>query len=221
MPMSPRIARLATAAVLQLGALVLAHQLVYLARYGSRFGEALAHSGHGDAWTAAVVSAMVLGIGIAAMGATRLIRLGVLVRGRGLAPSDGRGQGSLELAALVRAWLRLAPRMALLSLVLLTVQENAEQLSVGTAMAGPGILFSRDYAGGAWIAIGVALVVSLVVALFEWRRDALLARLRAARTSFARHARAARRPSSRLVQPVESELGRRSALRAPPAGAAA
>jgi len=43
--MAPRIRRLATAGVLQLGALVLAHQLVYLARYGSLYGEALVHAG--------------------------------------------------------------------------------------------------------------------------------------------------------------------------------
>ena len=52
--MAARIGWLAALAGLQLVALVLAHDLTFLARYGSRFGEALAHAGHGETWSAAV-----------------------------------------------------------------------------------------------------------------------------------------------------------------------
>ena len=45
--MPGRIAALLAAAPLQMVALVLAHALVFLARYGSRFNEALVHAGHG------------------------------------------------------------------------------------------------------------------------------------------------------------------------------
>jgi hypothetical protein len=215
--MAPRIGRLATAAVLQLAAIVLAHQLIYLARYGSRFGEALVHSGHGEAWAAAVVSAVVLGIGLAAIGATRLIRLGLLVRSRTIGRA-GHTMSELERVRLLLAWLRLAPRMIVLSLVLLTIQENLEQAAIGASMPGSGILLAPEYAGGAWITVTVAVLVSLVAALFDWRRGVLLARLRAARHRFPRRASVLRRPSARLHRPVESELGRRSAVRAPPVG---
>jgi hypothetical protein len=212
--MAPRISRLAIAAVLQLGAVVLAHQLIYLARYGSRFGEALIHSGHGEAWAGTVASAVILALGLAAMAATRLVRLGLLVRGEGGAHAGARD--GLERSDLVRGWLRLAPRLALLSLVLLTIQENLEQAAIGLSMPGPGILLSPEYAGGAWIAIAVAFVVALVAALFEWRRKLLLARLRALRGRHGRTTAVILRPAQRLAQPVESELGRKSALRAPP-----
>lgn len=213
--MANRITRLASSAVLQLGALVLAHQLVYLARYGSRFGEALVHAGHGDAWSAAVLSAICLAFGLAALGLGRLVQLGVLVRGR-QADAEARAGDALALKNLVRTWLTLAPRIALLSLVLLTIQENVERASIGLSMPGPGILFAPEYAGAAWITIAVAAAVSLVAALFEWRRSVLLARLRAGRAPFARRSAGVRRPSPRLAFPIESLLGRRSALRAPP-----
>jgi len=205
--MAPRIARLTSSAVLQLAALVLAHQLVYLARYGSLYGEALVHSGHGDAWSAAVLTSLILAAGLVGLGLARLHRLGVLVRG---ATVPRRGfTGALPRRALLRAFLQL---------VALSLQENVEHALTGQPIPGAGILFSPEYAGGAWIAIAVALGVSLVAALFAWRRDALLARLRAAREALPRvRAAAPWRPGALARRPVESILGRRSALRAPPA----
>ena len=214
--MAPRLGRLTTAAVLQLAALVLAHQLVYLARYGSRFGEALVHSGHGDAWSAAVISSVVLGAGFVVLAVVRLVRLGVLVRQLGLGSSAPMPRGDLAPMGLLHAWLRLVPRIAILQLVLLTTQENVERAAIGEPMPGPGILLSPEYAGAAWIALGVALLVSLVAALFVWRRNALLARLRAARAPLGRQAESGPRPVQRETSPVGSLLGRRSALRAPP-----
>jgi hypothetical protein len=216
MPMAPRLGRLATAAMLQLAALVLGHQLVYLARYGSRFGEALVHSGHGDAWTWAVISSLVLVAGFAALAVARLVRLGVLVRRAGTGTSAPAPRGDLAPMGLLRTWLRLAPRIAVLQLVLLTAQENIERSAIGEPMPGPGVLLSPEYAGGAWIALGVALLVSLVAALFAWRRGVLLARLRATRAPLPRAAVSELRPVQRESSPVESLLGRRSALRAPP-----
>jgi hypothetical protein len=214
--MSPRLTRFATAAVLQLAALVLAHQLVYMARYGSRFGEALVHSGHGEAWTAAVITSLVLVAGLAAVAGVRLIRLGVRVR-RVAGAIQASYPETLDHGALVAAWLRLAPRMVALSLVLLTVQENVEHVAAGLGQPGPGVLLSQEYAGGAWITIAVALLVSLAAALFEWRHRVLLARLRAARARLPRaRALAPMQPRVAERRPVESLLGRRSALRAPP-----
>jgi hypothetical protein len=217
--MSRRIAGFLAAAALQLVALVLAHELVFLARYGSRYNEALVHAGHGEIWSAAVKTSLVLAFGLLALGAFRLGRLGLLVRRRG--PAARVDRGALEARPLVRAWLRVAPRTALLSVVLLSIQENVERAAIGQAMPGPGLLLSPEYAGGLWITIAVALAVGFVAALFEWRRSVLLARLRASRGGPPR-ATDSPVPRPRVLDwaRVESLLGRRSALRAPPHGMA-
>jgi hypothetical protein len=211
-----QIGRFATAAALQLVALVLAHELVFLARYGSRFGEGLVHSGHGQAWTAAVLSSVALAIGLAAAGALRLWGLGLVVHRRGLVQLDRAASRSLDVRWLVRTWLRRAATMAVLSVLLLSIQENIERWSIGQPVPGVGILLSPEYPDAVWLTAVVALAVSLVAALIEWRRRVLLARLRAPRSPFPRAIERAGRPGVVVRPPVESVLGRRSALRAPP-----
>jgi hypothetical protein len=215
--MAHRIARFGTAAALQLVALVLAHELVFLARYGSRFGEALVHSGHGEAWTAAVVTSVALAVALGALGVFRLGRLGLLVHRGGRVRVDRAAARSLNPGSLVPGWLVLALRMATLTVVLLTLQENVERWWIGQSAPGPGILLSPEYTNGLWITIAVAFAVSLVAALFEWRRRVLEARLRAARAPLPRAIDPTPgRPGVRVRPLVESVLGRRSALRAPP-----
>jgi hypothetical protein len=215
--MASRFARFATAAALQLVALVLAHDLVFLARYGSRFGEALVHSGHGEAWSAAVMTSVGLAIALAAAGVFRLARLGLRVHQRGGVHLDPAAARSLDARSLLRGWLRLAVRIAVLSTVLLTIQENVEHWSTGQGLPGLGILLSAEYPDALSITIVVAFAVSLVAALFEWRRQVLLARLRSARAPLPRAIESAPvRPGVLVRTPVESILGRRSALRAPP-----
>jgi hypothetical protein len=222
--MARRIAGFATTGVLQLLALVLAHELVFLARYGSRYGEELVHSGHGAAWTTAVVTSLGLGAGLVLLGILRLAWLGVLVRRSGPPPpaTNGLRRGGLQPGALLRAFVRIAPRAALVSAALLSIQENVEHAAIGQPMPGPGILLSPEYPLGLWITVSVALLVSIIAALFEWRRDVLLRRLRAARAARPHPREAAlRRPGLLVLPPLESLLGRRSALRAPPAVSAA
>jgi hypothetical protein len=217
--MAPRFARFATAAALQLVALVLAHDLVFLARYGSRFGEALVHSGHGEAWSAAVMTSAGLAIALGAAGLFRLARLGLLVHRRGVVRVrvDRAAARSLDARSLLRGWLRLAVRIAVLSTVLLTIQENVEHWSTGQGLPGLGILLSAEYPDALSITIVVAFAVSLVAALFEWRRLVLLARLRVARAPLPRAIESApARPGVLVGPPVESVLGLGSALRAPP-----
>jgi hypothetical protein len=227
--MTPQITRLATALTLQAVALVLAHDLVYLARYGSRYGEALVHAGHGEAWTATVGTTLAIGAALLVAGVLRLAQLGILVRRAGSAGSAGGARaaagsepGVLELGRLGRLWLRLAPRIALLSVVLLSIQENLERSALGGPLPGPGILLSPEYPAALSITIAVGLLVGLIAALFEWHRSVLMERLRVARGT-------APRPGStptaqpRLISwpPASSVLGRRSGLRAPPAPSAA
>jgi hypothetical protein len=213
--MPRRLAAFLAAAALQVVALVLAHELVFLARYGSRYGEALVHAGHGETWSAAVSTSLFLAAGLAALAALRLAHLGLLVRRRALAASPV--PGVLEPRPLLRAWLRIGPRTAIVAAALLTIQENLERAALGQAMPGPGILLSAEYPGGLWVAIAVGLAVGLVAALFEWRRRILLARLRAPRAGVPRASDApVPRPGMIFPAPVQSILGRRSALRAPP-----
>jgi hypothetical protein len=213
--MQRRITGIVAAAALQAVALVLAHELVFLARYGSRFGEALAHAGHGQAWSTAVFSSLTLGVVLVTLSVMRLAWLGSLVR-RHRPTGDAQ---PFDWRALARTWLRWAPPVALVTIVILTVQENLERAAIGLAMPGPSILLTAEYAGGLWIALGVGIVVAFVAALFDWRRRQLLARLRAARHPFPRIERALPVRPARIDRPATSIIGRRSALRAPPLGA--
>jgi hypothetical protein len=218
--MPRRLAGFLAAGAAQLVALVLAHELVFLARYGSRYGEALVHAGHGETWSAAVSTSLLLAAGLAALAALRLAHLGLLVRRR--APAASPVPGILEPRPLMGSWLRIGPRTALLGAALLTIQENLERAALGQAMPGPGILLSAEYPGGLWIAIAVGLAVGLVAALFEWRRRLLLARLREPRAGVPRGSDApVPRPGMIFPLPVQSILGRWSALRAPPSATAA
>lgn len=211
--MPRRFAGVLAAGALQLVALVLAHELVFLARYGSRYGEALVHAGHGQTWSAAVVTCLALGGLVAGVAVLRLARLGLLVRRAG---GSGSRFDGLPPVSLARAWARNAPRIAVVSVVLLSIQENIERAATGGVMPGPAILLTPEYAGGLWITIGVALAVALVAALFQWRRDVLLARLRAARVRLPRGTQAPILRRSRRTVPGGSLLGRGFALRAPP-----
>lgn len=204
------------ALALQVVALVLAHDLVFLVRFGSRYGEALVHTGHGETWSTAVGTILAMATALLLAGLVRLAQLRILVR------AAGSSAGTLERRQLLRLWLHVAPRIALVSVVLLTVQENLERSSIGGSLPGLGILLSPEYPHALWIAIAVGLLVGLVAALFEWRRRALVERLRASRVALPRLASAAEpRPRRLPRRPVVSVLGRQSGLRAPPVPSAA
>jgi hypothetical protein len=216
--MPRRLGGIVVAITLQLLAVVLAHELIFLARYGSRYGEALVHAGHGESWSTAVGTSLLLALLLASMATFRLVRLGLLVRRNG--PARDRARGTLELGLLLRIWLRTGPRLALVGTALLSVQENIEHGGIGLGMPGPGILLTPEYAGGLWIALAVGLAVGLIAALFEWRRRVLIARLRTGRRPFPRSCAApARTTGVAVLPPAVSMLGRRLALRAPPVGA--
>jgi hypothetical protein len=203
------------AITLQLLAVVLAHELTFLARYGSRYGEALIHAGHGESWSAAVGTSLLLATGLAVLATARLAVLGLLVRRSG--PPRPRTHAALELRLLLKIWLRTGPRLAVVGTLLLSIQENVEHGSSGMSMPGPGILLTPEYAGGLWIALAVGLAVGFVAALFEWRRRVLVGRLRLARRTFPRSSFApATRTGVVVLPPADSLLGRRLALRAPP-----
>jgi hypothetical protein len=213
--MTRRMVAVTSALALQLIALVLAHDLTFLARFGSRYGEELAHAGHGQTWTAAVASSLVLAILLAGLAGVRLLQLGARVRRE----RAGGVVVPVDLGRFLRAWLGTSARIGLLNVALLTIQENLERASIGQAAPGPGILLSPEYPFGLWIALGIGAVVALVAALFVHRARVLLARLRAARAAQPRPARTSPRHSRiEPTRPAGSILGRRSGLRAPPLG---
>lgn len=211
--MTRRIVAVSGALALQLVALVLAHDLTFLARFGSRYGEELAHAGHGQTWAAAVVSSVVIAVVLAGLATVRLVTLGVRVRRQRVAAGAAPG----ELRRFLRAWLATSIRMGLSSVILLTIQENIERISVGQAAPGAGLLLSPEYPSGLFIALAVGAAVALVAALFASRQRVLLARLRAAGQAL-RALRATARPRRHAVgvRAGDSILGRRSGLRAPP-----
>jgi len=217
---------LVAALALQVVALVLAHDLVFLVRFGSRYGEALVHTGHGESWSTAVGTILAIATALVLAGVVRLAQLGILARAASARAASSSGASSStnapDLRQLLRLWLRVGPRIALVSVVLLTIQENLERSAIGGSMPGPGILLSPEYPFALWIAIAVGLLVGLVASLFDWRRRTLIERLRAARAALPRHRSAAEpRPRGAPRRPVVSVLGRQSGLRAPPAPSAA
>jgi hypothetical protein len=124
-----------------------------------------------------------------------------------------------RLGDLARSWAGLAIRLGAVVAVLLTVQENIERAAIGIRAADPAILISAEYSGAVAIVAVVAIAVGFVVALFRWRRAALLARIRAAITPRLRPL-PAHLPARRSAARRESILGRSLGLRAPPAGVA-
>jgi hypothetical protein len=170
-------------------ALVIAHNLVFLLRYGSGFDEALAHSGHYGAWGTAVAVVLAAALGLVGLGAWRLYRLGLLARI--LAASEGELRPGARgfVRQLVGLWVLLAGATTLL----FVVQENVEHQHVGSALPGLAVLGSAEYPNAALVIAAVALAVAFVVALFRWRRDVLVARIAAARLGWQRVARAGQR----------------------------
>src|SRR5260221_3617912 len=159
----------------------LSHSVVYLIRFGSAYGEALAHAGHDLAWTIAVWSANGLGAGLAIAAALQLLRLRRAARALPQGTSAPSGQG------LKVRWLVASGRLAATTAILLTIQENVERAGAGLPVPGIGLLLSADYPWAVLVVAAVGSAVGLVVALFPCRRDVLVARLRASR-------RVARRP---------------------------
>src|SRR5436190_12815977 len=104
--------------------LVLAHEAVFLARYGSIYGEALQHSGHTAAWSDAVTVVVIGGALLLAGSVVGLFRLGRHIKAR--SAKAGRATATLDaidLPRIVGPWLTTGAAIGGSALVLLTVQE--------------------------------------------------------------------------------------------------
>lgn len=195
--------------------LALAHDLTFLVRYGSAYGEALVHAGHGQAWTNAALACVALGVALLLAAGGQLWRLAFAARAS--APSTTPAPFAAgRLGDLVRSWAGLAARLGAVVALLLTIQENIERAAIGLQAPDPAILASAEYPAALGIVAAVASAVAFVLALFRWRRDALLARIRAAAAPRSRRPVRAFRPTEPSGIGRRSILGRSLGLRAPP-----
>ena len=210
--MTERTGLIVRAVVTALASLVLAHNLIFIAGYGSRFGAVMQHTGHDHGWTIAALTSTGLAASLLLIALRRLSQLRRAARMPGVETlADEPG-----LRAFARRWLSWWLALTLVTAVLFVIQENLELASIGSALPGLGILTSTAYPHGIVIIPLVALGISLVAALLGWRTSVLIARILAARSE-ARPA--AGQPLGR-PEPIDlrpgSILGRRLAGRAPP-----
>jgi hypothetical protein len=202
------LARLATALV----ALVLAHNVVFLATYGRRYGEALARTGHDAAWTTAFAIALCLGLALLALGTWQLRRLSRQARSvaAGAGPRDpGLGDFAAHLG-------RLFLGLTASTIALFVAQENLEHVALGDPLPGVEVLVRNGSPVAIVVIAAVALGVAIVGALFRWRRDVLIARIAASRGRW-RLGRAEPRRSQEVDRRPQLALGGSIAGRAPPA----
>jgi hypothetical protein len=194
-------------------ALVVAHSVVFLLAYGSGYEEALAHSGHDGTWGVAVVVVLAAAFGVIGLGTWRLYRLGVIARGRAASEGGLRPGPSGFARHLAGLWVRLAGATTLLFIV----QENLEHQHVGEGLPGLAVLGSAPYPNAVFVLAAVALAVALVVVLFRWRRDVLVARIAGARERWHGAPRTAqRRPVVWVERRHASIVLNRLSGRAPP-----
>lgn len=201
---------------LALASLALGHELVYLIAHGvgDGYAAAMREGGHDRYWpsfllvVALVTSALVA---VTVIQVRRLRQLAAAIRSRSVRIRDAGGARFFRL--LGPLWLRLSVVVVATYLV----QENIETVSTGVPLPGLGAL-----AGEHAIALPVLLMVSLLVAaigaLVGWRREVILARLRAAARGLLRAAAAVLRPALANDRPTGITGGRRNGVRAPPAG---
>jgi len=210
--MTERLGFTVRAAVTTFASLVLAHNLIFIAGYGSRFGSVMAYTGHDHGWTVAAVSSIALAASLLVVGVRRLQQLRRTARGAGL-PSLPNEPG---LRAFGTRWLGWWIALSLATTLLFAVQENLELGSVGTAMPGLSVLASAAYPNAVAIILAVALGISMVAALLGWRSSVLIARIQAARSETPAAAALSLPPCEPIDRRLGSILGRRLAVRAPP-----
>lgn len=201
---------------LVLAALALGHELIYLLAHG--FGEgyarAMQEGGHDRYWTSFVLIVLVVTGVLSVVAAAqwrRLRRLATDVEAGAVRLSAGGLDRFLEL--LGPLWLRVSVGAVAAYLL----QENVETASVGAPLPGLGVL-GGEHAIALPVLLLVSLVVAAVGALVGWRREVLLARIRAAARRRLRAPAATLRPALVNDRPASRLEGRRNGVRAPPLG---
>lgn len=210
--MTARVGVLVQGALTALTALVLAHNLIFLAGYGDQFGDVMARTGHDHGWTVTVAATLLMGLALLAGAVWRLHQMRSLARSIGAtdAPVEpGRG-------AFMRRWMACWIALSLVVAALFVLQENRELASVGQLQPGIGVLASGAYPHALLIIAAVAMAVSFVAVLLGWKIDLVIARILARQQAGPGVSGAVFGPGERIERPRRSILGGRRAGRAPP-----
>ena len=221
-PMRARAVRLASVGTLAVIAFVLAHQLVFVFTYGPDSGAGLVRTGHGTDWATTVTVAILLAAALLVAGSIELARLARRAGGpRRERPGGGAGGVTIvpagrPMSALGMSVARLWAIVFILSLGLFAIAENAEHLAAHLPLPGLGVLGDAEYSATIPVFLYVSLLVAFVAAVFRWRRETLLARLRLQPVAFDRPRRDLDTGLVGDDRRPESHLGRRMAGRAPP-----
>ena len=215
MPRS-RLSSLAVLGALSLAALALSHELIYLIAHGAGEGYATAmrEGGHDRYWTSFLLIVTLTTSGLSVVGVSqvrRLRRLAAAMRAKSVRVGD---VGPARFFGLLGPlWLRLSVAVV----VAYVLQENIETASTGASWPGLGVL-GEEHVVALPVMLAVSFLVAAVGALVGWRREVILARLRAAAQRRLRTASATWRPSVANDRPRGTTEGRRNGVRAPPAG---
>lgn len=196
-----------------LAALVLGHDLTYLLTYGPDYQTALLRTGHGETWTAAVVTVALLSVALVVLAGLRLVTLAREARQLQASTRGVRGRAADLLHGFIGLWGLVLFGAAWL----FVVNENVEQASSHLPLTGIRVLVGAEGNLLPLLVLTLASgLVAAVAALYRWRRDTLVARLRQARGRWSR-ARSHRlpRPWPSLPQP-DATLARLLAGRDPP-----
>ncbi|MEX1173516.1 MAG: hypothetical protein WEG56_12995 [Chloroflexota bacterium] len=206
--------RVAILGALVLAALLLSHELIYLIAHGlgEGYAAAMRESGHDRYWTSFLLVVAVATIALVAVVVAqfrRLQRLAIAMRAGTLRVGDAGGS---RFFALLRP---LALRLSVAVVAAYVLQENIEIATSGAGLPGLGVL-AGEHAVALPILIAVSLLVAAVGALVGWRREVMLARLRAAARRRLRAAATVVRPAQTSDRPAGTIERRRNGVRAPP-----
>jgi hypothetical protein len=192
--------------------LVLAHNLIFLAGYGARFGDVMAYTGHDHGWTIAVAGSLLLGLALLLGAAWRLLQLRRLARSIGATHAPVEPDRSAFVRRFIGCWLALSLSVA----TLFVLQENLELARVGQPQPGIALLASAAYPNALLIIAVVAMAVSFVAVLLGWKINLVIARIRAMQRRPQASTGLAFTPIEWVAPRLSSILGRRLASRAPP-----
>ena len=219
MPRS-RLSSLAALGAMALAALALGHELIYVIRHGTgeAYAVAMRQTGHDGYWAGflmivfAVTSALVA---VTLAQIRRLRRLAAATRAGSVSVHD---LGPSRFVSLLGPlWLRLW--VAVVAIYLL--QENLETASTGAGLPGLVGVVGGEHSMAIPVLLTVSLLVAAVGALVGWRREVIIARLRAAAQGRLRASTTAPRPTQVNDRPRSVVEERRNGVRAPPSGALA
>jgi hypothetical protein len=210
---SARLVRLAPrlrTGVLVFFALLVAHDAIYLAEFGSgpAFATAMSASGHDGYWIpfSLIVTFAAAGVFLGTIGVLGRLQGGV-------SADEAVAHGPSYLGELIRTWIRLFPTVA----VLFALQENLEHVLAHGRLAGLEPLGGAGYELALPVLAITTFLLASVGALLRWRIAVLRARAAAFRAPRPRPA-SARLAREWLVAAVAYRwtLARRDVGRSPP-----